>query len=138
MTSTNVRKTLTDAGYIVIGLGVMTWQQAQIRGRELRRYAEQTSTKGQAALQNGQRCVQSRTKDAQAKVQDQSRAARAKAETQVRDTKARAQELRTQVEKRVEPVVGQVQTQLGAMPEKVVQAMEPVAARVREFGGSAA
>jgi hypothetical protein len=31
----DVRKTLTDAGYIAIGLGVMGFQQAQVRRREL-------------------------------------------------------------------------------------------------------
>ena len=31
----DVRKSLTDAGYITIGLGVMGYQQAQARGRQL-------------------------------------------------------------------------------------------------------
>ena len=31
----DVRKTVTDAGYIAIGLGVMGYQQTQIRRREL-------------------------------------------------------------------------------------------------------
>ena len=31
----NIRKTVTDAGYIAIGLGVMGYQQTQIRRREL-------------------------------------------------------------------------------------------------------
>ena len=33
--ATDVRKTLTDAGYIAVGLGVLGFQQVQIRGREL-------------------------------------------------------------------------------------------------------
>jgi hypothetical protein len=36
MATTDVRKTLTDTGYIAIGLGVMGFQQAQARGRKLR------------------------------------------------------------------------------------------------------
>ena len=31
----DVRKSFTDAGYIAIGLGVMGFQQAQVRGRQL-------------------------------------------------------------------------------------------------------
>ena len=31
----DVKKTVTDAGYIAIGLGVMGYQQAQTRRREL-------------------------------------------------------------------------------------------------------
>ncbi len=46
--------------------------------------------------------------------------------------------IRDELGKRVEPVVGQVQAQLGDLPERVVQAMEPVAARVRELAGNAA
>lgn len=125
--ATNVRKTVTDAGYIAIGLGVMGVQQAQATGRELRSRAGQASS-----------CVQHRAKDAQAKFESQSRTARARAEARVRTTANRAQDLRDELGKRIEPVVGQVQAQLGDLPERVVQAMEPVAARVRELSGNAA
>jgi hypothetical protein len=127
MATSNVRKTLTDAGYIAIGLGVMGLQQAQIRSRELR----------ERALKAGE-CVNKNTRDAQTKLQEQSRTARSRSHEQVRTTVARAQGLREQVGKRVEPVVGKVQAQLGEIPERVVQAMEPVAARVRELAGTAA
>ena len=30
-----IRKTLTDAGYVAVGLGVLGYQQAQVRRREL-------------------------------------------------------------------------------------------------------
>jgi len=51
---------------------------------------------------------------------------------------SRVQELGGEVAQRVEPVVEQVQAQLGDLPERVVQVIEPVAARVRERTGSAA
>ena len=131
MATTNVKKTLTDAGYIVIGLGVMGVQQAQRSGRELRAYLNKTGT-----------CVQNRTKDAQTKVTETSRTARDQATAQVRTTVdttvGKAQALRDEVTKRVEPAVGKVQSQLNDLPERVVQAMEPVTARVREFGGISA
>jgi len=38
----------------------------------------------------------------------------------------------------VEPVVEQVQNQIGEIPERFVQVIEPIAARVRELSGSAA
>jgi hypothetical protein len=56
----------------------------------------------------------------------------------VRTTVAKTTEIRSELAQRVEPVVVKVQTQLGELPEKVVQAMEPVAARVRELAGTAA
>jgi hypothetical protein len=123
----NVQKTLTDAGYIVIGLGVMTFQQAQARVHDIRVRAAQAGE-----------CVQHRTRDAQSKLQTQSVAARDRAGAQVRTTVEKAADLRTDLKTRVEPVVGHVQSQLGELPERVVQAMEPVAARVRGIAGSTA
>src|SRR5690242_20599295 len=40
----DVRKTVTDAGYIAIGLGVMSFQQAQARRRELQQRLESASS----------------------------------------------------------------------------------------------
>ena len=37
----DVRKTLTDAGYIAVGLGVMGFQQAQVRAPPARRTTSQ-------------------------------------------------------------------------------------------------
>ena len=69
-------------------------------------------------------------------------AARGQAEAQVRDTVTttivKVHSFGTEVVQYVEPVVGQVQNQLGDIPEKVVQVIEPVAARVRGITGSAA
>jgi len=127
MATSDLRKNLTDAGYIAIGLGVMGFQQAQTGSRQLR----------ERAVKAGE-CVHKNTRDAQTRLQAQSRTARSRSQEQVRTTVARAQDLREQVGKRVEPVVVKVQAQLGEIPERVVQAMEPVAARVREFAGTAA
>jgi septal ring factor EnvC (AmiA/AmiB activator) len=124
---TNARKTLTDAGYIAVGLGVMGFQQAQIRARAAQKRVSEAGD-----------CFAGRAREARAKLDNQTQTARTQAEAQVRNTVARAEALRDEVGKRVEPVVGQVQAQLGDLPERVVQAMEPVAARVRELTGNAA
>jgi hypothetical protein len=128
---TNAKKTITDAGYIAIGLGVMGFQQTQIRARAARERAAELGG-----------CLAGRARDVRTTLDTQTQTARAQAETQVRSTVARAgaraTEFRDELEKRVEPVVGQVQAQLGDLPERVVQAMEPVAARVRELTGNAA
>jgi len=130
----DVRKTVTDAGYIAIGLGVMGYQQTQIRRRELAgklgavpgRF-EERGREVQGFLAEGSRQIGARGV-----------AARGRAEQQVRATVSRVQELCEEVAKHIEPVVEQVQTQLGEIPERVVQVIEPVAARVRERTGSAA
>jgi cell division septum initiation protein DivIVA len=124
---TNAQKTITDAGYIAVGLGVMGFQQAQIRARAARERVAQVGG-----------CVAGRARDVRTAFDSQTQSAQSVAEAQVRNTVARAGALRSEVEKRVQPVVGQVQAQLGDLPERVVQAMEPVAARVRELTGNAA
>jgi hypothetical protein len=149
MATSEFRKTLVDAGYIAIGLGVMGYQQAQERGRVLRTRVSSSVDRVETCATDRARRVHGFVAGAAAGVSDlaesaprqldaRSRVARDRAEEQVRATVARAGELGTEVVKRVEPVVEQVQSQLGDLPERVVQAMEPVAARVRELAGSAA
>ena len=131
----DVRKTVTDAGYIAIGLGVMGYQQAQIRRRELTEQArrrarpfERARPRGPGLPRRGQppdRCPRRRRP-------------RPRRGPGPRRPSSRVQELGDEVAKRVEPVVDQVQAQLGELPERVVQVIEPVAARVRERTGSAA
>ena len=62
---TDVRKTLTDAGYIAIGLGVMGFQQAQVRRREL-----------QGRLESAGGCLTDRARDARGRVEELRRRAR--------------------------------------------------------------
>jgi ElaB/YqjD/DUF883 family membrane-anchored ribosome-binding protein len=130
----DVRKTVTDAGYIAIGLGVMGYQQTQIRRREL------TTKLGAvpAKVEERGREVQGFLAEGTRQIGARGVAARGRAEDQVKATVSRVQELGDEVAKRVEPVVGQVQSQIGDLPERVVQVIEPVAARVRERTGSSA
>ena len=130
----DVRKTVTDAGYIAIGLGVMGYQQAQTRRRELTGKLDAVTDH----LGARSREVQGFLAEGSRQVGARGVAARGRAEEQVQTTVSRVQELGDEVAKRVEPVVGQVQSQLGDLPERVVQVIEPVAARVRERTGSAA
>jgi hypothetical protein len=80
----DLRKTATDAGYVTVGLGVLGFQQAQVRRRELR----QT-------------------------VGEKTHGLRDRIETGARSANDWAQELGTQVKDRIEPVVGQVVDQVG-------------------------
>jgi ABC-type sugar transport system substrate-binding protein len=129
--SSNAQKTLTDAGYIAIGLGVMGFQQAQARARAARERVNEVGG-----------CVTGHAREFRTTLDTKTQTTRNQAETQVRNSVARAGEqanaLRDGVGKRVEPVVGQLQAQLGDFPERVVQAMEPFAARVRVIAGTAA
>jgi gas vesicle protein len=175
MVPSDVRKTLIDAGYITVGLGVLGFQQVQERGREVRKHVDGLTDKVegyvgdhartaqttvttrvggpardmqnrvtdsardvQNRVTDSARGVQTRVADSGRKIDERSRAAKDAASTQVRATVAKAGEVGSEVAKRFEPVVEQVQSQIGDLPERVVPAMEPVAARVREITGSAA
>ncbi|MFM8972511.1 MAG: hypothetical protein ACKOOG_07705 [Actinomycetota bacterium] len=140
--SLDVRKTLTDTGYIVVGLGVMGVQQAQTRSRELRTRLDGRAggalEQGRSALEHTTACAKSLTTDLRTRLGAGTRSARERAEAGVRDTVGKAHDLRTELGKRTEPVVGIVQVGLGGIPERVVQVVEPVTTRVRNLGGSAA
>ena len=113
----------------------MGYQQAQTRRRELT--GKLDTVDRTASTPAAARCRASSPRAAARSAPAASRP-RGRAEDQVRTTVTRVQGLGTEVAKRVEPVVEQVQTQLGDLPERVVQVIEPVAARVRELTGSAA
>ena len=131
----DVRKTVTDAGYIAIGLGVMGYQQAQTRRRELTSKldtvpgrVERPGPRGPGLPRRGQPPDR----------RPRRRRPRPRRGPGARRRRHGCRSSATEVAKRVEPVVDQVQAQLGELPERVVQVIEPVAARVRELTGSAA
>ena len=78
----DVRKTVTDAGYIAIGLGVMGYQQAQIRRRELH---HASSAQCPAAFEERGREVQGFLAEGSRQIGARGVAARGRAEDQVRD-----------------------------------------------------
>jgi hypothetical protein len=101
----DIRKSLTDAGYIAVGLGVMGVQQAQVRRRQLQTRLGETGTyvAGRARDLQGRVQAHGQTLDAKA------REARDRAEGTVNQTVTRVQELAGEVTTRVEPVIVQVQ-----------------------------
>jgi hypothetical protein len=112
MPTIDLRKTFTDAGYVTIGLGVLGFQQAQIRRRELQQRLGNTggclnarAVDGKARLDTLQQTVGEKTRGL--------RGLRDQIETQARSAGGWAQELGAQVKERIEPVVGQVVDQVG-------------------------
>jgi len=107
-----IRKTLTDAGYVAVGLGVLGYQQAQVRRRELQQRVGSTGG-----------CLNARAVDGKAKLDTVAQTVGEKAqslrglrdsiETQARSANGWAQELGAQVKERIEPVIGQVVDQVG-------------------------
>jgi hypothetical protein len=70
----DVRKTLEDAAYITVGVGVIAFQQAQVRRREVQAKFEQQAKDAKSFLE-------SRTEDGQRKLKSLAQDLRGKAES---------------------------------------------------------
>jgi hypothetical protein len=95
----DVRKTLTDAGYIAIGLGVMGFQQAQVRRREL-----------QERLESAAECVADRARDARGQLESLAGELGQRVEPLKDQVEGRLGDLPERVTKAVEPVRTRVQS----------------------------
>jgi hypothetical protein len=115
----DVRKTFADAGYIVIGLGVMGFQQAQVRRRELQDHVGTTAN-----------CFGDRARDARQQIGDRARDAGQQVGDRARDAREQISGLAGDVSQRVEPIVERF-GDLSDLPEFVNKAVEPFATRVR-------
>lgn len=107
----DIRKTLQDAAYVTVGLGVVTFQQAQVRRRETTARIE-----GQA-------------REARRAVEDQAREARRFLEARARDARDRAATAGGEVVQLVEPVVTELRQRVEPLTGQVV---EPVIGELRE------
>ncbi len=112
----DLRKTLTDAGYVTIGLGVLGYQQAQVRRRELQQRLGNTGGCFNARAVDGK----TRLDTLQHTVGQKTQGLRDRIETQARTANDWAQELGSQVKDRIEPVVGQVVDQVGMRVNTVI------------------
>jgi hypothetical protein len=116
----DVRKTFTDAGYIAIGLGVMGFQQAQVRRREL-----------QGRLENAGSCLADRARDARERAQEFAGEIGQRVEPLKGQVEGRLGDLPDRINKAVEG-------SLGDLPERVNKAVEEATTRVRDLVNRAA
>lgn len=136
--STDVRKVLTDAGYVSIGLGVLGYQQAQTRRRDLQgRVGSAGECIGKRArhlqtrVDKVQGMLDERTKDMRDNLDNRAREVREIVEEQTRAAIDRVQELGNELGRRAEPLVER-------LPEPIAKVVEPLHSRMRGFTGSAA
>ena len=108
----DVNKTVTDAGYIAIGLGVMGVQQAQARTKQLQDRLGEVAQCTAGKVRNLQGSVESSGRT----IETKTREARENADQQIKATVAKLQEFRTEVTNRVEPIVEQVQALVADLP----------------------
>ena len=112
----DVRKTLEDAAYITVGVGVIAFQQAQVRRREVQATVEKQAKEAKSFLE-------SRTADGKVKL-----------EGVAKDVSGRVEPLVGDLRQRVEPLAEQIQS----VPAQVKQFVDAGAGRARELVSRAA
>jgi hypothetical protein len=112
----DIPKTVQDAAYVTVGVGVLAFQQAQVRRRE------------------AQADLEAQVKKAHGAITRQAKDAKSTLRTAARDARAKAEALGGDVRERVEPIVDQLQ----AVPAQVKQAVDAGTTRARELVGRAA
>src|SRR5205814_9684374 len=111
------RKTVADAGYVTVGLGVLGFQQAQVRRRELQKRLSDTGGCLNARAVEGK----TRLDTLQHSVGETAQGLRDRIETGARSANDWAQELGVQVKDRIEPVVGPLVEQVGMRVQSVIR-----------------
>jgi hypothetical protein len=134
----DVTKSIKDAGYIVVGAGVIGFQQAQVRRREI-------SSELTRRSQDARSCAQGQLESFRSQVATQSAEVRTNVEGQALGAwelattglAGRTSGLADDVRELVEPVVGDARVrvepiveQLQAVPEHVVRAVDAGRSRV--------
>jgi hypothetical protein len=112
----DLRKAVSDAGYVGVGVAVLAFQQAQVRRRELQQRVGDTggclntrALEGKARLETLQQTVGATTQSLRDRIEHGGR-----------EAFDRAQELSVELKDRIEPVVGQVVEQVGMRVQTVI------------------
>ncbi|MGQ0805457.1 MAG: hypothetical protein ACT4PI_16545 [Actinomycetota bacterium] len=122
-----IRKTIQDAAYTTVGVGVLANQWAQVRRREAQADLEAQAKKARTTIER-------QAKDVRSQVESATKEARAKARQLGAEVRERVEPIVGDVKERVEPLVEQLQT----VPAQVKSAVEAGATRARELVGRAA
>jgi hypothetical protein len=124
-------KTLKDAAYITVGVGVTAFQQAQVRRREVQKKLTEQAKETKAFLAT-------RTQDGRVKLESKvhrlANDVRVKASGAADDVTGRVEPLVGDLGQRVQPIVEHLQS----VPAQVKQAVEAGASRAKELVNRAA
>jgi hypothetical protein len=123
----DVRKTLEDTAYISVGVGVIAFQQAQVRRREVQAKVEQHAKETKSFLE-------SRAQYGRLKLEGLAKDVRGKATAARTDVSGRVEPLVGDLRQRVEPLVEQLQS----VPAQVKQAVDAGTSRARDLVSRAA
>jgi hypothetical protein len=141
----DIRKTLQDTAYVTVGLGVVTFQQAQVRRRE-------TTARIEDQAREARRAVEGQAREARRFIEARARDARDRAATAGGEVVQLLEPVVTELRQRVEPLTGQVVEpvvgelrqrvepwagQLQTLPDRVVRLVQHGAYRFQRASASA-
>jgi len=101
-------KTLKDAAYVVIGLGVIATQKVNVRRQELRKQ-----------LETQRKQLETQAATARQQLEATAAGAREAVEAQTADARTRLVKLAEGIESRIEPLIDQVEERLPAQAAKL-------------------
>ena len=114
-------KTLKDAAYVVIGLGVIATQKVNVRRQELRKQ-----------LETQRKQLETQASTAREQLEAAASGARELVETQTAEARTRLLKLAEDLESRIEPLVDQVEERLPAQAARLFKEARGQAKEARE------
>lgn len=134
----DVRKTVSDAGYIAVGLGVLGYQQAQLRRAKLvERIQSRTSDLGSCARTRREDLGTLPGKVAERlgadDLRDRVRDLGSKLDSRISSARDRANEIGEQTRGKVVPVIDTFETRVSELPTPLPQAAAPAVRVARQL-----
>jgi DNA anti-recombination protein RmuC len=118
---TDVTKTLKDAAYITIGMGVIAFQKAQVARNDLSRQFEGESAKLQAQVADVLRVVEAQVEEARGTFQ-----------AQLLVTQSQLQRLAADLEERLAPVAQDVEARLDEIEVRLPEQVQALVKQARQ------
>lgn len=136
---TDVRKVLTDAGYVSIGLGVLGYQQAQTRRRDLRGRLESA---GECVAERA-RGLQTRADEARDELDERTKALRDQVQSRLHEARERAlsrrgevrDQVRARLDERTKDVREMLDNRTREVRDRVEEQTRVAIDRFQELGG---
>lgn len=135
--SIDVKKTLRDAGYVTVGVGVLATQQASLRRRAIQKKLgdQLRETRAYVSTQTagGKEAVTTAASEAQERFSAQAKALQEAATTSTLDLLGRTEPLVEELRQRVEPLAAQLQV----VPDQLSSAIESGREHVQKLAARA-
>lgn len=135
---TDVAKTLKDAAYITIGMGVIVFQKAQVARNDLSKQLEGESAKLQAQVADVLRIVETQVEEARGTFKAQLLVTQSQLQRLATDLDARLAPVAQDVEARLDEIEARLPEQVQALVKQARQATKDAGDQLRSLIGTSA